>query len=335
VRRILYGLLSLLATALLLGGLGAAWGYRLYTQPGPLASPVLFTIEKGESVRSISARLATEAKAVGSPYIIAAASRLPGASGSLKAGEYNLQPSMSARDILAMLQAGLVYQRKFTIPEGLTSRQIVRMLDGVEGLEGTVETIPPEGSLLPETYNFVRGDTRQDKIDQMQNAMRQTLDELQENKPGGGPLLSEAEAVILASIVEKETAVSFERRKIAGVFINRLNTGMKLQTDPTVIYALTSGDIKEDGQGPLGRRLLAKDLQTDSPYNTYKYAGLPPGPIANPGRESLMAVMDPEKHDYYYFVADGTGGHVFATTLEEHNRNVAKWRKIREKGVGK
>jgi UPF0755 protein len=138
-----------------------------------------------------------------------------------------------------------------------------------------------------------------------------------------------SEVMVLASIVEKETGVPGERRKVAGVFINRLKRGMPMQSDPTAIYALTKGEIKEDGMGPLGRRLLRKDLEIDSPYNTYKYPGLPPGPIANPGRESIAAVLNPETHNYVYFVADGTGGHVFAETLAEHEANVAKWRKIR------
>ena len=143
------------------------------------------------------------------------------------------------------------------------------------------------------------------------------------------PLKTVHDVLTLASIVEKETAVPDERQKVAGVFINRLKRGIPLQTDPTVIYAITKGEHKNDGKGPLGRRLLRKDLEYDSPYNTYKYPGLPPGPIANPGKASIEAVLNPEKHDFIYFVADGTGGHVFAKTLKEHNNNVAKWRKIR------
>ena len=196
------------------------------------------------------------------------------------------------------------------------------------------QTLNPDAmvnkSLLPETYNFTRGETRQDLLIKMQQAMSETLDALWQARTDAAPVLSRGEIVILASIVEKETAVPDERRRIAGVFINRLNKGIPLQTDPTVIYAITGGKIRNEGQGPLGRRLLSKDLKFESPYNTYKYPGLPPGPIANPGRAALAAVLDPEKNEYYYFVANGSGGHVFSKTLEEHNRNAANWRKIRK-----
>ena len=184
--------------------------------------------------------------------------------------------------------------------------------------------------MLPETYLYMRGESREERIAMMQAAMEETLDALWRNRAKDLPEISKGEAVILASIVEKETAVDSERKRIAGVFWNRLKRGMRLQTDPTVIYAITEGKIQDEGQGPLGRRLLKKDLDVESPYNTYKYPGLPPGPIANPGRASLEAVLNPEKNDFLYFVADGAGGHVFSKTLEEHNQNVAKWRKIRK-----
>jgi len=165
----------------------------------------------------------------------------------------------------------------------------------------------------------------------MQADMRETLDAAWGARVEGLPFNTKEEALVLASIIEKETAVADERRKVAGVFVNRLKRGIALQTDPTVIYAITKGKHKNDGKGPLGRRLLRKDLQYDSPYNTYKYPGLPPGPIANPGKASIEAALNPEVHDYIFFVADGTGGHAFGKTLAEHNRNVAKWRKIRAK----
>ncbi len=330
MRRILC-LFVFLAAAIIIGGACLfTWGYYEYQKPGPLEKPTLIIISRGESVNEIAAKLFFEG-ATRSSHTLAIGTRLLKVDANLKAGEYILQPGMSAKEIVDLLRTGKVYQRQFTIPEGLTSWQIVQLLNGTEGLGGEIITTPKEGSLLPETYNFVHGDTGQDKITQMQEAMKQTLDEIWLNKSKDAPLLSKAEAVILASIVEKETALASERRRIAGVFHNRLKKGMKLQTDPTVIYALTNGKIKDNGQGPLGRRLLTKDLQFESPYNTYKYPGLPPGPIANPGRASLEAVFNPEQHGYYYFVADGTGGHVFAKTLGEHNNNVAKWRKIRKK----
>ena len=216
---------------------------------------------------------------------------------------------------------------------------------GIEDLSGEIAATPPEGSLLPNTYDYKLDEQRQDILGRMSQAMVDevyefcSLPDLQppsiaawydqtcEGLPA--PLETIGDVITLASIVEKETAVPSERRRVAGVFMNRLKKGMALQTDPTVIYAITKGEHKNDGKGPLGRRLLSKDLQIDSPYNTYKYPGLPPGPIANPGKASIEAVLNPEKHNYIYFVADGAGGHVFAKTLKEHNANVAKWRKIR------
>jgi len=177
---------------------------------------------------------------------------------------------------------------------------------------------------------FTTGETRQDKINQMQKAMTETIDALWEKRNPNLPFKTKDEALILASIIEKETSVADERKKVAGVFVNRLRKNMLLQTDPTVIYAITKGKIQEEGKGPLGRRLLRKDLKIDSPYNTYKYAGLPPGPIANPGRAAIEAALNPARHDYIFFVADGTGGHAFGKTLKEHNQNVQKWRAIRK-----
>jgi len=248
----------------------------------------------------------------------------------IKAGEYKLRSGMSALHVLDKLGEGDVYIRSFTVPEGQTSWQIVQQLNAIEPLSGTIETIPPEGSLLPETYHYARGDDRAAKIKRMQEAMQKTLDTAWNEHAKNLPIKTKEEALILASIIEKETGVAGERKKVAGVFTNRLNIGMALQTDPTVIYALTLGVIEDEGKGPLGRRLLRKDLQIDSPYNTYRYPGLPPGPIANPGRASIEAALNPAEHDYLYFVADGTGGHAFGKTLADHNANVAKWRKIRK-----
>ena len=228
-----------------------------------------------------------------------------------------------------MLQEGDVFDRKITIVEGYTVQQIIKRLNARDDLTGKITKTPEEGTLLPNTYHFVKNEGRQDVIDRMASNMRVALDLAWQRKANNLPIKTKLEALTLASIVEKETAVAEERNRVAGVFINRLRKNMPLQTDPTVIYAITKGDIKEDGKGPLGRRILSKDLQYDSPYNTYKYSGLPPGPIANPGIDSIKATLNPEEHDYIFFVADGTGGHVFAKTLAEHNRNVAEWRKIR------
>lgn len=308
---------------------GAVFCALRYTAPGPLPETVLVVIEKGSGVAAIARTLADK-KVIETPLLFRLTARLTKTESSLKAGEYEFTPGISMKDVLKKLSAGDVYLRQFTVPEGYTSRQVVRILEGIPELQGDIAQTPPEGSLLPETYRFVYGQQRADIVVQMQKAMQDVLTALWAARAPGGFELSEAETVILASIVEKETGVAVERPRIAAVFLNRLKLGMKLQSDPTVIYALTQGDTKEDGKGPLGRRLLQKDLETDSPYNTYKYPGLPPGPIANPGRAAIEAVLNPEKNDFLYFVADGTGGHVFSKTLAEHERNAAAWRKVRK-----
>ncbi|MCB9988229.1 MAG: endolytic transglycosylase MltG [Rhodospirillales bacterium] len=315
--------------ALVVAGIGL-WGWQQYAlAPSPLQQEKILHIRKGQGVSAIADYLERE-DVISSALLFKLTAKLKGNDKNLKAGEYAFWPGMPMEDVMEQLVNGDVYQRFFTIPEGLTSWQIVKLLNGVEDLSGDIETIPAEGSLLPETYDYVRDESRGDKIAQMQKAMQQTLDELWESRADNLPVKTKGEALVLASIVEKETGVPGERRRVAGVFINRLRRGIALQTDPTVIYALTNGKIQDEGKGPLGRRLLKKDLEIDSPYNTYKYPGLPPGPIANPGRESIAAVLNPEQHDFIYFVADGTGGHVFSKTLVEHNANVAKWRKIRK-----
>lgn len=322
----LFVLFTLGAVASALAGL---YAHNLYSGPGPLAQERFTVIDKGNGVAAIAAQLEEE-RVISNALLFRIAARLGGQDGALKAGEYRFDPAVPMKEVLAMLAAGDVFQRRFTVPEGLTSWQIVQILNGVEALAGDIEEIPPEGTLLPETYSFVKGESRVAKITQMQQAMTQTLAALWEERAEDLPLASPEEALILASIVEKETGAADEMDKVAGVFINRVRIGMRLQSDPTVIYALTGGQVQQDGQGPIGRRLLRSDWEYDSPYNTYKYAGLPPGPIANPGRAALAAVLNPQDHDYLYFVADGSGGHAFATTLAGHNRNVARWRAIRD-----
>lgn len=308
------------------------WGWRHYTAPGPLTEQRFFVVEKGSGVSAIAAALADK-KIIDADDILLFrfAARVGNVHTKLKAGEYEFPARVSIRNILDKLARGEIYQRRVTVREGLTSWQVVNILNESKELSGDkIMEIPPEGSLLPETYSYVIGDTRQAKIGEMKKAMEEALYELWRERDETIPILSEAEAIILASIVEKETGVASERARIAGVFENRLRRGIPLQTDPTVIYAITGGKIQDNGMGPLGRRLLRDDLDFASPYNTYKNPGLPPGPICNPGRDSIKAVLNPEKHNYIYFVADGTGGHVFAETLDEHNRNVEKWRKIRK-----
>lgn len=337
--------LAFLSTLMIFAGLGAAmlgYGFYLYSAPGPLTEKKLVLIERGMGGSAIAQKLEDE-NVISNALLFKIAARVKGE--SLKAGEYEFPRTVPMAVALSMMQKGKVFDRVVTIREGLTSYQVVQLLNAVEELEGEITDIPAEGTLLPETYHYMRGDKRGDILTKMKNDMVVQVynfcggldlypsDVLQRfDEPCGtlpSPLETIGDVLTLASIVEKETGVPEERRRVAGVFINRLNKGMALQTDPTVIYAITKGKMKDDGRGPLGRRLLKKDLEIDDPYNTYKYPGLPPGPIANPGRASIEAVLNPEEHDYIYFVADGTGGHVFSKTLAEHNANVAKWRKIR------
>lgn len=321
----------LMVAALLAGACAFAWGWSRYTAPGPLAEQGFLVVEKGQGVSSIAGELADrKIMEVEDELLFRIAARLGKVHTKLKAGEYEFPAHISMRDVLGKLSRGEIYQRRITVREGLTSWQVVNLLNDVHELSGDrISEIPPEGALLPETYSYVSGDMRQAKLDDMKNAMSDSIYELWRARDETIPVLSEAEAVILASIVEKETGVAAERARIAGVFENRLRRGIPLQSDPTVIYAITGGKIQDNGMGPLGRRLLRDDLDFASPYNTYKNPGLPPGPICNPGRDSIKAVLNPENHNYLYFVADGTGGHVFAETLDEHNRNVEKWRKLR------
>jgi UPF0755 protein len=323
-----------LLVPLLIIGLGAGfglWAFKVYRQPNTLPADTSIEIARGEGSAAIAEKLEA-AHAIPSAFLFRAMGRLTGRDKQIKAGEYMIS-GLTTSGLLGRMAAGEVIQRKFTIPEGLTSWQVVQRLGAVENLDGEVATIPPEGSLLPETYLYSKGETRDAKLAQMQDAMRQAVDELWAKRDPDLPLASPEEAVTLASIIEKETGVASERRRVAGVFINRLRAGMKLQTDPPVIYGITGGKNQEGGQGPLGRRLLRKDLETDSAYNTYLHEGLPPGPICNPGRAALEAAMNPEKNDYLFFVADGNGGHVFAATIEEQNKNAAEWHRMRREGL--
>jgi len=251
--------------------------------------------------------------------------RYEAATGELRAGEYAFSAHVSGRDAMDILRSGDTVARRLTIPEGLTNFQITRLLWATEGLQGNIPPLPGEGMLLPETYHFSWGDTREDVILRLHQAMRKTLREGWNPRASGLTLQNSQEALILASIVEKETAVAEERTHIAADFLNRLRHGMRLQSDPTVVYDLT------DGKGALGRPLTREDLKQKTPSNTYVIDGLPPTPISNPGRLALQAVLHPAVSDDLYFVADGSGGHVFSKTLAEHNRNVARWRKIRDK----
>ncbi len=312
--------LLIIGFAIAIGGLVA-----VFQMPGPLDNPLEIQVMRGEGVRDIAEKLEREGVIL-SQYPFMVGAKLKNRGKPLQAGEFLIPARYSMSNVLDILQNGKTIQRKFTIPEGKTSWEIVQILNENEFLTGEIENIPPEGSLMPDTYFFAKGDTRMEKIARMQGAMN---DFIADKKPEALPFDTMEEVLILASIVEKETSVADEYAKVAGVFINRLNVGMPLQTDPTVIYGITRGKHKNDGKGPLGRRLLTKDVQKDTDYNTYTRPGLTPTPICNPGRDAINAVLTPATHDYLYFVADGTGGHAFGKSYKEHQANVAKWRKIR------
>lgn len=324
----------LLAAAVLLLVAGAAgYGFWRYLEgvmaaPGPLREPTVVFLPRGSGVAEITRRL-EEKGALAHPFLFRVALRLSGRDRRLRAGEYELSPGMSPNEILDKLERGEVVLHRVTIPEGLTVAQVFELLRGVDFLVGDLPDPPPEGSLLPETYLFPRDAARRQVVRAMREAMRTALDEAWARRAEDLPLAGPEELLILASIVEKETSLVEEYPLVAAVFVNRLRRGMRLQSDPTVIYALTRG------RGPLGRRLTRRDLEIDDPYNTYRHAGLPPGPIANPGRAALLATARPAKVDFLYFVADGTGGHAFSRTLAQHNRAVRNWRKIRDRSGGR
>ncbi|MCC2603316.1 endolytic transglycosylase MltG [Sphingopyxis yananensis] len=247
--------------------------------------------------------------------------RLFGGDAPIKPGEYAIKAGMSAGDIVKMMQDGDVVLRMVTVPEGMPSIMVYERLMANEELSGKVD-IPAEGSVLPDSYAYTKGEAREAVLKRMQAAMDREFDKLWATRTARSAVKDRNAALTLASIVEKETSVPAERRTVAGVYTNRLAIGMRLQADPTIIYPITKGK-------PLGRRILKSEIQAVNGYNTYSMAGLPKGPIANPGRDSLAAVLDPEANDYLYFVAQGDGSHIFARTLSEHNRNVQKWYALR------
>lgn len=330
-RRHLFGwlvtcLVLFLIAGATIGGGATVMLHRAYSDPGPLRADTSLIIAPGSSGQDI-ARVLTGADVTADPRLFQLALRFFAPDKPLRAGEYAFPAGISLRDTIAKLQSGDVVVRRVTIAEGLTTREVLATLGLAEGLTGDVPAASEigEGTLLPETYHYSWGDSREGLLDRMQAAMQTAIARLWAAREEGLPLNTPQEAVVLASIIERETAVPEERGQVASVFINRLNRGMRLQSDPTVVYGLATGD------GPFTGRLLRRHLEIDHPHNTYTRDGLPPSPIANPGLDSLAAALRPAKTGYYYFVADGTGGHAFARTLAEHNRNVANWRRIQRR----
>lgn len=313
---------KLLLLLLLLGSAATVFLYDyVINKPVFTAENTLFLVKKGDSLPKIAQAL-QDSGLVENKYLFIIYAKINKLYPRIKAGEYLVENGSSLVNLAEKLTSGKVYLHKITFPEGLTSKEAVDILQKTEFLASQKIEIPPEGSILPETYTFIREDVPQKVISQAQKALMDILEQAWNERDKDLPLKNKEEMLILASIVEKETGIATERAQVASVFVNRLRLGMMLQTDPTVIYAITGG--REE----LNRPLTRKDLSIDSLYNTYKYAGLPPSPICNPGKDAIFAVAHPDKTPYLYFVASGRGGHNFATTLSEHNENVRKWRAL-------
>ncbi|HXY89451.1 MAG TPA: endolytic transglycosylase MltG, partial [Xanthobacteraceae bacterium] len=291
-------------------------GRHKLTAPGPLDRERTVVIQRGQGIRDIAETLKREG-IIDQVLPFVAGAVVLRVTDELKAGEYLIEPHASMRDVLAAIVEGRSIQHQVTIPEGLTSEQIVQRLRDSDVLTGEVAEIPPEGTLLPETYKVTRGTTRGQVLQRMTASQRRLVQEIWDRRASDLPLKTVEEFVTLASIVEKETGRADERPRVAAVFVNRLSKRMRLQSDPTIIYGLMGG------KGPLGRPLLRTEMDEPTPYNTYLIDGLPPGPIGNPGRASLEATAHPAHTRDLYFVADGSGGHVFAENLDQHARNVA------------
>jgi UPF0755 protein len=314
VRRLLL-LVAILAVAALLAI------YLLWWAPGPKPGPHDVTIAEGATIGSVARKLEKEGAIPGTAKTFYVMARLFGSHDPIQAGEFEIPKGMGGAAVLDLLQHGKPVQRLLTVTEGMPAIIVSEKLAANPYLTGPTPNID-EGSLLPDSYGYERGEARAALVQRMQKAMTKTIDELWPKRSSDCPVATPEQAIILASIVEKETGKASERPMVAGVYCNRLKIGMKLDADPTVIYPITKGK-------PLGRRILKSELEAQNDYNTYRRAGLPEGPIANPGKASIEAVLHPAQTKALYFVADGTGGHVFADTLAEQNANVAKWYALR------
>ena len=303
----------------LVAGTAAFW--RLWLAAGPASGPHRVTVEEGATLASVARQLEQQGIIPGTATTFRGMAKLFGSSDPVQAGEFDIPAGSSGARVLDILQHGRPVVRLITIPEGMPSILVQEKLAAIRELTGPAP-LPEEGSVLPNSYDWQAGESRTAVVKRMTDAMAKELAKLWAARKGNCPVYSEEDAIILASIVEKETGKPSERRMVAGVYCNRLRIGMKLDADPTVIYPITKGK-------PLGRRIRKSELNAITGYNTYREPGLPKGPIANPGRESIAAVLNPAPTEALYFVADGTGGHVFADSLTEHQANVAKWYAIR------
>jgi UPF0755 protein len=315
------GVLTFLLIVAITAIFASGWSRQRALAPGPLPADKILYIAPGTDVPDIIEALDRE-KIIDDTLFFNILLVAEGKRSKLKAGEYLFKQNVSLREVIDTLVNGKQVLHSITIPEGLTSEQIVERLRESDILVGEIKEIPKEGSVLPETYKVARGTSRADLIKKMQSDQARIVDQIWARRSSDLPLRSPYELVTLASIVEKETGKSDERPRVAGVFLNRLQKRMRLQSDPTIVYGLVGG------KGTLGRGISRAELDKPTPYNTYVIDGLPPGPIANPGRAALDAVANPARTKELYFVADGTGGHVFAETLQQHAKNVQKWRQI-------
>jgi UPF0755 protein len=306
-------------------GVALSVGKRRFEEPGPLAAEKIINIPRGYGVRDIGELLQREG-VLDQQWVFIGSAALLKLRGDqeLKFGEYRFAKNVSIREVLDTLTEGKVVQHTITVPEGLTSEQIVARLMENQILSGNIKEIPKEGSLLPETYSFPRGMTREQIIQRMQQQQRRVVQEIWERRSPEIPVRSADELITLASIVEKETGKPEERSRVAAVFANRLKQRIRLQSDPTIIYGLVGG------KGTLGRPIMRSEIEQPTPYNTYTIMGLPPGPIANPGRASLEATANPARTKELFFVADGTGGHAFSETLDQHQRAVGRLRQLEQ-----
>ncbi|MGA8157031.1 MAG: endolytic transglycosylase MltG [Rhodoplanes sp.] len=314
-------ILTFIVLVAIVVGVAVMIGKQRLDAPGPLGEDKIVNIPRGAGVRDIADLLVKEG-VIDQPWTFVGAVVVRKARDDLKSGEYMFPKHATLGDVIATLLDGKVVQHALTVPEGLTSEQVVHRLLEADMLSGNIREIPGEGSLLPETYKVVRGTTREQVIQRMHQAQRRVVQEVWERRMADLPLRTPDQLVTLASIIEKETGRPEERTRVAAVFVNRLKQRMRLQSDPTIIYGLVGG------KATLGRPILKSEIEQPTPYNTYVIDGLPPGPIANPGRAALEAAANPARTRELYFVADGAGGHLFAETLDQHQRNVAKLRSI-------
>jgi len=327
-RRVLWlvgGLAGLAGLLCLLFFAGLRYADYLLDEPGPIRTETATTVvlDKGDGVRAIAQKLET-AGVIRDARIFRLEVWRMEVGRSLKAGEYAIPPGASMRAVTSMLAEGKVVLHRLTLPEGLTTAQALRLVQSDPVLLGPITRSPAEGTLLPDTYLFSRGETRDAVIARMERAQRELIALLWPARAADLPYATPAQAIILASIVEKETGIDRERGRVAAVFVNRLKRGMRLQSDPTIIYGISKGE-------PLGRGIRVSEIAAVTPYNTYQIDGLPPTPIANPGRAAIEAVLKPLDTKDLFFVADGTGGHAFAVSSDDHVRNIAKWRAIERK----